>query len=247
LSPAILNIAGNYTQSPSGSFNVEIGGLTAGSQYDRLAVTGSATLAGTLTGGIINAFAPSVGNSFTIMTMGSRSGQFASTNLGSPGCGLAWQVGYTATSVTLSVAQGACPDADNDGFAICCGSCILDPADVCGDCNDGDGSVWGIPGESTNVLLGSNKQTITWIAPGFLGGTAGSVVYDTIRSSNPADFVASATCVESNDGPDTSSLDAATPSAGVRFSYLVRAQNTCGEGTLGTRSNGTPRTARACP
>jgi hypothetical protein len=149
--------------------------------------------------------------------------------------------------VTLSVVQGACPDADNDGFALCCGSCILDAADVCGDCSDGDGSVWGIPGEATNVLLASNKQSLTWTAPVVLGGTPASILYDTIRSSNPADFVGSATCVESNDGPNTSAVDPATPSPGERFSYLVRAQNACGEGTPGTRSNGTPRTARACP
>jgi hypothetical protein len=247
LSPAILSVSGSYTQTSAGSVAVEIGGKTVGTQYDRLAVSGNATLSGALTGGVINGFAPVVGDSFTVLTMGSRSGTFGSTNLGSPGCGLGWQVGYAATSVTLTVVQGSCPDADNDGRAVCCGACTLDAGDACGDCNDASASVWAIPGEATGIVFSSNKQTLTWSAPALPGGTAGSAVYDTIRSSSPSDFVTAATCVESNDGANTSATDTAVPAAGSRFAYLVRAQNTCGEGTLGTRTDGTPRVARACP
>ena len=34
-----------------------------------------------------------------------------------------------------------CPDGDGDGYAICNGGCDLPPATVCGDCDDGNGSI----------------------------------------------------------------------------------------------------------
>ena len=40
---------------------------------------------------------------------------------------------------------------------------------------------------------------------------------------------------------DQSSTDAATPSAGQTYHYLVSAKNHCGEGTLGNRKSGAPR------
>src|SRR5207253_6719188 len=58
LSPGILTISGNYTQNAGGSLNIEIGGLTVGTQYDQLVVTGNATLAGTLNATLINGFTP---------------------------------------------------------------------------------------------------------------------------------------------------------------------------------------------
>src|SRR5271157_3659322 len=70
-----LTIVGNFTQTSTGSLNIEIGGTT---DYDRLAVTETATLDGTLSVSLINNFSPGVGNSFQIMTFGSRSGDFAS-------------------------------------------------------------------------------------------------------------------------------------------------------------------------
>src|SRR5262249_59017179 len=48
LSPGQLNETGAYTQGASGAFSTEIGGLTVGTQYDRAAISGAATLAGTL-------------------------------------------------------------------------------------------------------------------------------------------------------------------------------------------------------
>src|SRR6185503_5962428 len=80
LSAGQLNQTGAYTQGASGSFNVEIGGLTVGTQYDRAAITGAATLAGTLNISLINGFEPNIGDTFTIMTFGSRSGDFTTVN-----------------------------------------------------------------------------------------------------------------------------------------------------------------------
>ena len=49
-------------------------------QYDRLSISGLATLAGTLNISLINGFGPTQGQSFSIMTFGSRSGAFATIN-----------------------------------------------------------------------------------------------------------------------------------------------------------------------
>ena len=45
-SPGILTIGGNFTMSSGTSLNAEIDGLTVGTQYDQLSVTGTVTLAG---------------------------------------------------------------------------------------------------------------------------------------------------------------------------------------------------------
>ena len=80
-SPGILRINGNYTQTADGTLNIEIGGLTAGSQYDRLVVSGTATLAGTLNVIILNNFQPNPGDSFQVLTFASHTGDFTYTGL----------------------------------------------------------------------------------------------------------------------------------------------------------------------
>jgi RHS repeat-associated protein len=78
--PGTLTISGAYTQTSSGALDVEIGGITAGSQYDQLRVAGLATLAGTLNVSFINGFGTTAGQTFTIMTFGSSSGAFSAMN-----------------------------------------------------------------------------------------------------------------------------------------------------------------------
>ncbi|HXI02719.1 MAG TPA: hypothetical protein VNI57_06030, partial [Candidatus Saccharimonadales bacterium] len=68
------------------------------------------------------------------------------------------------------------------------------------------------------------------------------IVYDLLRSSNAGDFLSS-TCPVAGT-TDTSATDPSLP--GSIFYYLVRAENVCGR-NLGTRSDGTPRIAGACP
>ena len=80
-SPGILTITGNYTQSPTGTLNVEIAGTTPGTQYDQLIVSGTATLDGNLSVSLLSGFIPSAGNTFNVLQAGSVSGTFASTSL----------------------------------------------------------------------------------------------------------------------------------------------------------------------
>jgi len=104
LALGILNIIGNYTQTVTGSLNIEIGGLTAGSQHDQLTVSGAAALAGTLNLTRINNFTPSVGNTFVIMTYGSHgTSQFTTINGLNIGGGLRFQPVYNPTNLTLQV------------------------------------------------------------------------------------------------------------------------------------------------
>ncbi len=76
-SPGKLTISGNYTQLAEGILKIEIGGLTPIIDYDVLAVTGTANLAGTVQFVFINDFAPLEGDTFEFLTIGStRTGNF---------------------------------------------------------------------------------------------------------------------------------------------------------------------------
>ena len=97
--PGILNITGAYSQTVTGVLNIELGGLSP-AQFDRLAITGSATLDGTLNASLINGFTPSANDSFQVMTYGSRTGAFAAINC----IGWTCTPNYNPTNLTL-VAQ----------------------------------------------------------------------------------------------------------------------------------------------
>ncbi len=67
-SAGLLTITGTYTQTATGTLDVEIGGLVAGTQYDQLRVTGAATLGGALNVTQVNGFTRTAGDTFTAMT-----------------------------------------------------------------------------------------------------------------------------------------------------------------------------------
>ncbi|MDX1389415.1 MAG: hypothetical protein R3344_09520, partial [Acidobacteriota bacterium] len=123
-------------------------------------------------------------------------------------------------------------DGDNDTFGAC-------------DCDDGDADVWGAPGEVRDLLLSKDDvlgSVLSWTPPTQLGGT--SVVFETLRSDDPADFVDAAVCLSDPGSDDV------TPVPGQIFAYLVRARSGCvltGVGTLGARSDGVEREGTDCP
>ncbi|MFH0980732.1 MAG: immunoglobulin domain-containing protein, partial [Planctomycetota bacterium] len=103
LSPGILNVTGDYTQSFNGSLEIEKGGLNPGSGFDRLNVTGTASLAGRLAVSLIGGFEPEVGTIFDVVTAGSVVGTFSETDL--PllfGGNCKGEPQYSATAVTLT-------------------------------------------------------------------------------------------------------------------------------------------------
>ena len=101
LSPGMLSVSGNYNQASDGDLEIEIGGTTVGTQYDRLAVSGSAALSGFLHATLINAFTPSASDTFSILTTSNRTGTFANAPSIVSTDGGFFQVTYTPTSVVL--------------------------------------------------------------------------------------------------------------------------------------------------
>jgi hypothetical protein len=95
-----------YTQHASGSLNIGIGGLAAGTQYGQLAVTNGASLNGTLKITRIKGFLPAIGSAFTILTGSAVSGHFSTVNGLSINSGEHFTISYNATSVVLTVASG---------------------------------------------------------------------------------------------------------------------------------------------
>jgi len=100
----VLSIAGNYQQLSSGQLAVELGGLQQGTDYDLLAVSGQAALAGGLSVALVNGLTPALGAEFDILHAdGGLSGSFESLVLPTLAAGLSWRVDYTGTDVWLRV------------------------------------------------------------------------------------------------------------------------------------------------
>jgi hypothetical protein len=72
----VLVINGNFTQTSTGALNFIIGGTTAGTGYDQLQISGTATLAGTLSVGAVSGYTVPTGHTFSLLTFGSYSGSF---------------------------------------------------------------------------------------------------------------------------------------------------------------------------
>jgi hypothetical protein len=92
-----MAISSNYTQGVSGTLNIELGGLAPDTQHDRLVVTGTATLNGTLNTSAINGFVPNIGDAFSVLTYGTRSGTFANITGGT------FTTNYNPNDLTLVV------------------------------------------------------------------------------------------------------------------------------------------------
>ncbi len=79
--PGTLTVTGNYTQNSGGVLDIAIGGLTPGSQYGVLSVTGSASLDGTLDISLLNGFTPTSGDTFVILTSSDLNGMFTDSTI----------------------------------------------------------------------------------------------------------------------------------------------------------------------
>jgi len=125
-------------------------------------------------------------------------------------------------------------DADNDAHAAPC------------DCNEADNTTWAIPTEVLGDAFAANKQTYSWTVPANPGGTA--LKYDVFKATQSGAVVTPTWLCFAPDGTTTSAADATSPAPGQRFLYIVRAQTSCGAGTVGSGSpSAPPRTVPACP
>ncbi len=95
-------------------------------------------------------------------------------------------------------------DGDNQGD-VCDADDDNDLVDDALDCAPLDGQVWDGPGEASDLTLtdaGGTTQ-LDWMQPAVLGGTIASIKYDVVQSASPVEFQAGASCVEFDDGPNT--------------------------------------------
>lgn len=97
--PTSLIITGSYTQGSSGRMNLL---LSSAGTFSFLTVSGSASLDGLLDVSLQNGFIPTVGETFTFLNYGSRtgSGQFT---VSSANAGYTYLVNYASNNATLSV------------------------------------------------------------------------------------------------------------------------------------------------
>jgi hypothetical protein len=105
--PGILAINGSYTQSGSGVLNIELGGPIAGSQFDQLNVSGSASLGGTLNISLLHNLGDLCGGSFAALNSSPVNGTFSTINgLSQPG-GMTITPAYRSSSLTLVASKFA--------------------------------------------------------------------------------------------------------------------------------------------
>lgn len=101
-----LTVNGSYTEAGTGALDIAIGGHTAGTQYSQLAVSNGAHLSGTLNIKLINGFVPSIGNVFMILTANPVTKTFGTVNGLPINSGEHFDIAYTSSAVTLTVASG---------------------------------------------------------------------------------------------------------------------------------------------
>ena len=113
-SPGTTVVAGDYDQLAGATLEIEIGGLT---EFDRLEVTGFATLEGTLDVMLIDGFVPEVGDNFGfLMASGGFDSSFSALNLPELSAqGLDWELNPGGATLFLEVVSALAGDFDGDG------------------------------------------------------------------------------------------------------------------------------------
>ena len=101
-SPGILNLIGDYSEYLTATLFIEIAGTTVGDDYDRFAVSGNASLAGTLNIELLG-YIPAPSDTFTILTAANVFGMFSNaTSTVTTVEGHLFDITYNPHSVVLS-------------------------------------------------------------------------------------------------------------------------------------------------
>ena len=157
-----------------------------------------------------------------------------------PGCTVNAQCddGNPCTDDTCSA--GTCTFANNT--ASCDDGNPCTAGETCGGGACLPGSPITPPAELAGVAA-PDKVTVTWT------GNAQSTSYDGVRASISAlplgPGAGDEVCFPNLLSPSLTDTD--VPASGTGYGYLSRGKNSCGAGTYGTQSNGTPRTTTTCP
>jgi hypothetical protein len=102
MSTGLLTIDGALMMTTDGEIEIELASLT---DFDRLAITGDATFDGTLA--VLSlGYAPVIGDSFTVITLGERlaDSEFSNVTWSGFGSGVVFDVVYNSNDVMLTVA-----------------------------------------------------------------------------------------------------------------------------------------------
>ena len=107
---ALLSVTGNLTLSSPSSVTIQLGGPTS-SLFGTLSVSGTATLTGALDVTRVNDFLPSQAETFSFLTAGIESGQFASVVNLTPIDGYTYSASYVPSG-TASIVVGTIPSIE---------------------------------------------------------------------------------------------------------------------------------------
>ncbi len=102
-SPAAVTVTGNLTLGAGVVTTMEIGGTTAGVNFDQLIVTGTLTFGGTLAINLIDGFAPSYGQSFKLFDAANYQSAFAVQQLPTLGNNLDWDISVLNSTGVITV------------------------------------------------------------------------------------------------------------------------------------------------
>ena len=115
-SPGTLQVVGNYTQhSILGQLYIDLASAT---DFDKLVVTGGASLGGLLRVQLFDGYVPQAGASFDILDWGSQSGTFAAVDLPPLPSPLAWNTAQLYVNGTLSVTSPYLAADFDENFAV---------------------------------------------------------------------------------------------------------------------------------
>jgi hypothetical protein len=101
-SPAQVNFAGGATLGGGTALNMELGGNTVGTGYDKIDVEGQLSIGGVLSVSLINGFTPKAWSTFDLLDWGTLAGAFSSINLPTLALGQ-WDTSKLYIDGTLSV------------------------------------------------------------------------------------------------------------------------------------------------
>lgn len=118
----ILTIEGTFTQSDPGELAIQITDTTPGTDYDRLVVTGLATLGGTLRITLAPGYTPVIGDTFDVLTAPAINGSFNTVIVENEPFDLQANLETQLTRVRITIGERCLGDYDRDGG--------LTPADV---------------------------------------------------------------------------------------------------------------------
>jgi hypothetical protein len=97
-----FTIAGRFPMASSATLDIELGGPGA-AEFDRLLISGEAALSGVLRITLVDGYVPQSGETFDVMTFGSRSGDFVQIQGLDLGSGKVLQTEFLADRLRLTV------------------------------------------------------------------------------------------------------------------------------------------------